>query len=270
MGGVRFILAAVATAAAIAGPALGQELRDLCPDRPSKGTGACTVDKGHLQLEADIFDGTWDRHGGVSDDSFVWFNPTLKYGLTDNLDIEVNLPPLVRQTSRDRATGSTARAAGIGDLTFAAKANLTGNGPGWNLALLPFVKAPVAHAPIGNGAWEGGLLVPIAGPLPHGWSLDLTPEADVVEDAAGGGRHALVAGSLGLSHGLGAGVSGTVEVWSQADFDPAGTTRQYSFDLALAWVPTHQPNLQLDGGVNLGLNRDTPDVEAYVGISRRF
>lgn len=267
MGG-RIVLAALILAAA--GPAWASDLRDLCPDRPSKGTSPCTVDRSHLQLEADILDATWARQGGTSSDSFVWANPTLKYGLTDSLDIEVNIPPLVRLRSHDDAAGTTQRSAGIGDLTVAMKANLTGNRPGWGVALLPFVKAPIAHQPIGDGAWEGGLLVPIAGDIGHGWSLDLTPEVDVVEDGAGGGHHAVAAGSLGLSHGLGAGVSGTVEVWSQADFDPAGTTRRYSFDLALAWVPGRQPNLQFDGGVNLGLNRETPDVEAYVGITRRF
>ena len=41
-------------------------------------------------------------------------------------------------------------------------------------------------------------------------------------------------------------------------------------DLGAAWIPSSQPNLQLDGGVNLGLNSRTPGVQAYVGISRRF
>lgn len=268
MSGGRLVL--IVLLLALAGPAFAEDLRDLCPDRPSKGTSPCTVDRGHLQLEADILDAAFNRHGRVSDDSFVWANPTLKYGLTDNLDVELNIPPLVRLKSHDDATGATQRAAGIGDLTLAVKANLTGNRQGWNVALLPFVKAPIARHPIGNGAWEGGVLVPIAGDLGGGWTADLTPEVDVVEDRSGGGHHAVAAGSLGLSHGLVAGVSGTVELWSQADLDPAGTTRQYSFDLALAWIPPRRPNLQLDGGVNLGLNRDTPDVEAYVGVTRRF
>jgi hypothetical protein len=28
--------------------------------------------------------------------------------------------------------------------------------------------------------------------------------------------------------------------------------------------------VQLDGGVNFGLNRHTPDVELYAGVSKRF
>jgi hypothetical protein len=269
MGGVRFILAAFA-AAFIAGPAMAEELRDLCPDRPSKGTSTCTVDKGHLQLEADLFAGSWDRHGGVSDDSFVYLNPTLRYGLTDHLDIEVNIPPFAVTRTRDAATGLSERHSGVGDLTLAAKADLTGAREGWNVALMPYVKAPIARRPIGNRAWEGGVLVPIDGGLGEGWSIDLTPELDVVADEAGGGHHLALANVVGVDRDLGGGVTATAELWGQVDFDPAGTTRQYSFDLALAWIPARQPNLQFDGGVNFGLNRETPDVEVYVGISRRF
>jgi hypothetical protein len=29
-------------------------------------------------------------------------------------------------------------------------------------------------------------------------------------------------------------------------------------------------NVQLDAGANFGLNRNTPDVELYAGISKRF
>ena len=65
-------------------------------------------------------------------------------------------------------------------------------------------------------------------------------------------------------------VTVVVEVWGDANFDPAGTVNQASFDLGAAWIPAKLPNFQLDGGVNLGLNRATPGVQAYVGVSRRF
>jgi hypothetical protein len=34
--------------------------------------------------------------------------------------------------------------------------------------------------------------------------------------------------------------------------------------------PAEQPHFQLDGGVNLGLNSQTPGVQACVGVSQRF
>jgi hypothetical protein len=38
--------------------------------------------------------------------------------------------------------------------------------------------------------------------------------------------------------------------------------------MALVWLP--QPTLQFDIGVNIGLNRNTPAIVSYVGVSTRF
>jgi hypothetical protein len=59
-------------------------------------------------------------------------------------------------------------------------------------------------------------------------------------------------------------------MWESTDFDSLGTTQQYSFDLDAAWIPQGVPDLQLDCGVNIGLNRNTPGAQVYTGISERF
>jgi hypothetical protein len=46
--------------------------------------------------------------------------------------------------------------------------------------------------------------------------------------------------------------------------------RQYSFDLGASWISPRQPNLQLDCGVNFGLNHVTPAAQIYTGVSQRF
>ena len=245
-------------------------LRMLCPDRPSKGTSACTVDQGHLQLETDLFNATYDRSGGVSTDTYLFTNPTLKLGVTDNFDIEANLSPYVRVVTHDHQTRARTTASGIGDLYLRAKLNLAGNSGGsFGLAIEPYVKAPTAPLGVGDGAWEGGALVPTSFNLPHGWSLGVTPEADVVLDASGAGRHVAVQLPVGLGHAIGP-LSATVELWTSQDYDPSGTTRQYSLDFAAAWQPPRDANVQLDGGINLGLNDAPPDVQVYVGATRRF
>jgi hypothetical protein len=58
------------------------------------------------------------------------------------------------------------------------------------------------------------------------------------------------------------------ELWGAWDFDPAGTVRQYSIDGAVAYLPGK--DVQVDAGVNYGLNRNTPGVEIYTGIAFRF
>jgi hypothetical protein len=58
------------------------------------------------------------------------------------------------------------------------------------------------------------------------------------------------------------------EVWTSQNLDPAGTVSQYSADVDAAWLVNN--DTQLDCGLNLGLNRATPDLEVYFGVSRRF
>lgn len=259
--------------AAAAGPLAAQQappaLRALCTDRPTKSTGPCTVDAGHVQIEADLFNVTLDRSGGIDTNIYLLTSPTLKYGVTDTLDVEAALSPWVEMTTRDRASGAGARNGGVGDLYLKAKLNLTGNGGAVGIAVEPFVKLPTARAPIGNGAVETGILAPISFALAAQFSLSLAPEIDLLKDAAGDGRHINVINLIGVSRPFGA-VTAAAEFWSDVDFDPKGAVIGYSFDLGLAWIPTRAPALQIDGGVNLGLNRVTPGLQAYVGISHRF
>jgi hypothetical protein len=57
-------------------------------------------------------------------------------------------------------------------------------------------------------------------------------------------------------------------LWSDYNDDPVLKTTQLSFDTAVAWMVF--PNVQLDAGVNFGLNRATPAIQLYTGISQRF
>ena len=131
----------------------------------------------------------------------------------------------------------------------------------------PFLKLPTASGGLGNGAVEGGLVMPMSYDLGSNWSLAMTPEADIQRNIMGGGYHANLVDVMGLGKSFGPFTLGA-EVWSSQNLDPAGAISQYSFDLDAAWLAGN--DTQLDGGVNIGLNRATPDLEFYVGISRRF
>jgi hypothetical protein len=252
-----------------AAPATGEKLRDLCTDRPTKSTGTCTVDKGHWQVESDILNVTTFRQDGFSTVTTLLTSPVVKYGLTDASDIELGFTPqeIVRVTD---PLGRTASVQGFGDMFLHMKFEVIGAGGGnFSMTFDPFVKAPTARTDIGNGKWEGGLIVPMQlNSIGGGWQAGVDPEADWVHNSVGSGYHLALQSPLTFSHPLGSGVTGSLELWTAADFDPVQTTRQYSADVALAWVLT--PNLQLDGGVNFGLNHETPQVQGYVGISRRF
>jgi hypothetical protein len=246
-------------------------LRDLCPDRPGRGTSACTLDAGYVQLESDVFNATFARQDGVTTDTWLITNPNLKYGVTDDFDIEANIVPYEIVRTHDAKSGVTTTDEGIGDLFLHVKWAVVGNGGSdFALVLEPFLKLPTAPASIGNGAVEGGFVVPLAWALPDGWSLGSTPEVDILKNAGDSGRHVAFTDVVGLSRGVGGGVTLGVEAWESTDFDPAGSTQQFSFDADAAWIPDGMPNLQLDAGVNIGLNRNTPGVQIYTGVSKRF
>jgi hypothetical protein len=247
------------------------DLRPFCTDRPTKSTGPCTVDAGHFQYESDVFNLTWDASGGADTTTLLYTNPTFKLGLTNTLDVELNIAPWETITSKVRAGGRTARASGVGDLFLRAKINLVGDDGGdLAVALAPYVKAPTAPNGVGNGAVEAGLIAPIQVSLPADWSLTIDPEADVLKNADDPGRHANLSGLLSFSRPLTKTLTLSLEVWSDVNLDPAGAVTQASFDLGAAWIPPGHANFQLDGGVNLGLNNQTPTVQTYLGVSQRF
>jgi hypothetical protein len=262
-------------AALIASPLAAQEAvvptassaeAPICTDRPTKSNFACTVPKGLLQIEADGFNWLSNTAGGNRTDQLLFTNPTFKYGLSDSSDIQLNWVPFTRIRSRD-AGGRVSTLSGIGDVTLRFKQRLTTAEGAFQLAILPFVKLPTARAGIGNGKLEGGVAVPMNISVPGGWTVTLGPQLDVLADADGQGRHAGFTGLINIAKQLGA-FTLYNEIWTSQNFDPSGTVRQYSYDVSLAWLP--KPALQFDVGANVGLNRNTPDLVGYVGISTRF
>ena len=250
-------------------PTPDNALRSLCTDRPTKSTGPCTVDAGRWQVEVDAYDVTWDRTVGTSTRTTVTANPTLKLGLTDTLDVEASYA--ARVETRTTTGGATTRASSGGDLYLRAKYNLIGNSGGrLSAAISPYVKLPTAGRQIGNGAVEGGVIAPVQLTLGNGLQILIDPELDLLQNGSGHGAHLNLANLISVSRALSPTVTLSAEIWSDANFEPVKTVTQSSLDLGLAWIPKAAPSLQLDGGVNLGLNRSTPDLQVYAGVSHRF
>jgi hypothetical protein len=245
------------------------QLSALCTDRPTKSNYACTVDEGHFQYEADVLNGSFSRLNGVTTDTLLVVNPTLKYGLTSNLDVEANLSPLEIVRTRDRTTGVDRTLAGPSDLYLRLKYEvLDTEGDTFEASVIPYVKAPVARPGIGDGSVEGGALVPFNYKVSSILTVTTVPELDVYRDASGAGHHLNTAQLINLGFTLPANFTLYGELWGDWNFDPAGTVKQYSFDTALAYGVSRY--LQLDVGANFGLNRQTPGVQAYVGVSQKF
>ncbi len=251
-------------------PANAGELRDLCPDRPGNATPPCIVDAGHLQVETGIVGWTHSRHGDAQSDALAFAATELRLGLSDTLEAELAFSPYNSLTTRDRSLGTRSHDEGIGDLTVSIRKSLAHpDGKGLSVAIEPYLVAPTGHSGIGGGDWAVGVLLPFAAELGSGFGLGATPQLAWVPNASGSGHHGAYTGVVALSHAIGPFQAGT-EFWLRRDSDPDAATTQATADITLAWLPKGNGNIQFDLGAYLGVNRDTPQLQAYVGVSRRF
>lgn len=239
----------------------------ICPDRPGKGTGTCTVPAGRVQVETGLIDWTHDRSGGVSSDFTMIGSSLIKFGLSDRADIELGVTPY--ETFRVRGGGVHERDSSFGDTLVRAKYRLTGDDAPVALTLDPFVKLPTANHRLGNGKAEAGLTVPVSDAIAGtALTLSLAPELDWRADGDGHGHHASMIQLINLGVAATPRLALSAELWGQWDWDPAGTAKQASADASLDYLLGK--DVQIDGGVNFGINRQTPDVEFYAGVSKRF
>jgi hypothetical protein len=252
-------------------PVPDDQMRSFSTDRPTKSSSPYTVDAGHFQYEADLANWIYD-HNNTSQttvSNVLIGDPVFKAGLTNRTDLEVALAPININHSRNRSTGVNTDLFGFGDVYTRVKFNLFGNdGGNYALALVPYVKAPTASRNISNNHWEGGGYAPFVVALPNDWTMNITSEIDFLQNAALDGTHTNFSNLINFSHPVfDPTVTGYVEFWSDVNND-VGVQTQYTADFALSWVV--RDNLQVDGGVNVGLNRAANDVQPYIGISQRF
>jgi hypothetical protein len=251
-------------------PVPDDQMRPFCTDRPTKANLPCTVDAGHFQYESDIINWTYAHTDGVTVNNYLIPNPTFKVGLTNRIDLEVNIAPFEAVSASGRLGKQTL--TGVSNLFLRTKVNVAGpEGGDFQAAILPYLELPTAKPVIGNKAVQGGVIAPISFALPQDFTLLFDPEVDVLRNAENTGRHANFHNLANLSHALPGNVTGYIELWGQVNNDPAGTTKQASLDLALSWlVWPDLPNLQFDVGTNIGLTSVTPKIQAYIGVSQRF
>ena len=246
--------------------AASAEAAPICTDRPAKANAVCTVPAGRIQLESSAADWSVTMFGGTRAELVTIGASVLKIGVSASSDLQLGVTPYARLTVRQ--FGQRSRASGFGDLAVRYKHRLTRDSASVQVGTIAFVKLPTAADGLGNSKVEGGLAVPISFALAGPVTATLGPELDVLADSIGDGHHFAVVNLLNLSAPVAPRLTIAGELWTNSNFDPAGTAKQASADAALAYGVSD--NLQLDGGANFGLTRSTPDVELYVGTSIRF
>ena len=130
-------------------PTPDSALRDFTADRPGKVTNPITVDAGRLQLESDLGNYLRIDSKGVTDRAFQTLDPTIKLGVTSNVDLEMTMNGDEFVRERTDGTPRTKRLNGFGDVYFRAKINVLGNDGGdYAVGFVPYVKVPSS-----TGAW---------------------------------------------------------------------------------------------------------------------
>jgi hypothetical protein len=250
-----------------AAPAAAEDLREFCPDRPGLGTPPCTMDPGHVSVELGLADWTLERSAGERTGTLQLGEMLVRVGLTDRVEAQVGWTAYGRVAERN--AGGRSRMEGVGDVTVALRANFAHpDGKGFSAAAMPYATLPTGNGAIGAGDWSAGLLVPMSYDLPHGLQLGFTGRVDAAADEDRHGRHLAYGGVAGLSAELTDSLTATAELAATRHDDPSGHSTELVAGLSAGWMA--KPDLQLDAGVNVGLNEAAPDVQLYLGVSRRF
>jgi len=247
-------------------PTPDADLRSFNTDRPPKANSPYTVDAGHFQYETDLAVFGYGNTDGVQARDWTVFDPTLKLGLTNTIDAELQITPYESAVTPTGA--ATTRLAGVGDSIARLKINLLGDDRGAvALALLPYVKLPTARAGLGNGKVEGGVILPVSLSAPGGFTVIVMPEGDYLKDSVQRGYHAAFDFLVNVSHPLDKRWTVYSEIFTLQPLQ-TGEPAIYTMDAALTCALS--ATLQLDLGGNFSLNGVAPRAQLYTGLSQRF
>jgi hypothetical protein len=254
------ILAFVA-ALALCSAAYGQELQT---DIPGKAYSPFTVPAGTVQIESDLGNYSQTEYGNYSQRYFQTVDPTIKYGVTDNFDIEAAIGGYVNTWTRTGNT--TVRLSGFGDITPRVRWTFL-NVDGLTAGVIAGVKIPTASTGIGNGQVEYNLILPIQYELPRNFTLQLSPEVDVLNNATGTGKQFNYVYDISLGHPIYGNLSGYVEFNGQHATD-AHSYNTYSADTGVEYLLT--PTSAITASVYAGLNEYSPRFATIVSVAKRF
>lgn len=247
-------------------------LREFATDRPDKTESAYTVDAGHYQIEMDLLGYTYDRSnaGGerVTTKALAIAPINLKFGVFNNVDLQLIAESYNIQRTKDRDTNSSTRVSGFGDLFLRCKTNLWGNDGGPSaLSVMPFVKIPTNEEGLGNEALEGGIIFPFAMELPADWGLGAQAEVDHLQNSDSTDYHQEFSNTVTVSHDIIGKLAGYVELYSNVS-NERGAKWIATFDFGFTYAITR--DIQLDAGMNIGLTSAADDFNPFIGLSMRY
>ena len=242
---------------------------NYCPDRPGLDTPPCTIESGHLSVEASL--GSWTHSSDPASvtDQVLIGDLAVRLGLGPATEARLAWTPFGSVRTKDRSSGQVTTLHGSGDVTLGIKQNvLDPSGEHLAIALLPRVTLNSGGDALGAGTWSAGLQIPMAMPVGHGVSLMLTPEFDAAANADASGRHFAYGTAAGVGFPASSRVNVSIEALVMRDEDTAGASTS-----AVAGASASiklKNNLFADIGGAVGLNASAPGHQIYLGIARKF
>jgi hypothetical protein len=236
--------------------------QDINPDRPDLTTSAELVPAGALQLETGL-EYERERSGGAPTRRQVTVQAVLRAGLATRLEVSLEGEPFVWQRAADDDRGS-------GDYTLALKYRLYAppeDSGAPTLALRPFVKLPVARAPIGSERPDAGALLLMSLGLPWGLGLDVNAGAAAIGQTRPDGFMAQGVASGSLSWAATERLAAIADFFFATKEDRDGRA---SLVATAAVVYKLTPRLAFDAGMRTTLAGPGRDWSAFVGLSARF
>lgn len=245
-------------------PTPREQARELSTDRPDTTESAYTVDAGHFQVEIEALSFSRDKVGDASTNT-INASINAKVGLTDFIDLQAVLEPVVNLRVRD--TTGFSSTTGIGDMTFRLKVSIWGNDGGRTaFALMPFVMLPFHSKSLdANNGVGFGLIAPLAIDLGAGFGAGVMLQLEAVRNAANTGYVAEFMQTATVGHDIIGDLGGFAEVVNIVNSEKGA--RQTYLDVGLTYGLTNL--IQLDAGTNIGLTSASEDLRFFLGFSLR-
>jgi hypothetical protein len=243
-------------------PTPAKLLREVSIDGPGATESPYTVDAGHFQIELSFVEFTSDK----SDTAWSFATMLLKAGLRNNLDVELVLEPY--SIVKESTEGGRMSSQGFGDTSLRFKYNLWGNDGGRTaLALTPYVRFPTSGQNLGSRSVEGGLRGPFELELPGEVYLDVTSGFDFLKAKDGSGYHPEFINAISVYRHLLNRLGGYVEFFSAVS---THNTSEWTGTFDTGFIYELAEDMQLKGGVNIGVTSSADDLTVFIGAAWRY
>lgn len=252
--------AALTLAVALVAPAVASAQQpSVEPDRPDQTSRPTTLSRGAVQFEGGV---EYERTGLDGPDERAFrVAATLRFGLTDRLELRLEGEPFVRLRSDEEASG-------FGDLTLSIRYRFLDvrEDSAWPaLAVQPSVKLPTANDPIGSERADFGLMFIAGFDLPGGFAAAVNAGVAAIGQRDPDGYLAQALASAGIGRELIADKLGAyLEVLFSSRDERDGRDR-VGIGTGLGWKVARR--LVLDLGFETTVAGDGPDYLIRSGLS---